>query len=419
MRICHLSWEYPPVVYGGLGQHVFAVATEQARAGHDVVVISHVGIDVDDATASMVDEVVDGVRVIRVVRDAPYVAFDAETLLGWVAGLASAMARRGIELARGWKPDVIHAHDWLTAHAASELREVFGAPWIHTIHATEAGRHQGWLPGSLSRSIHSIEGWSARSADRVLVCSKHMQWEVDRLFSVSDAVVVPNGISAAAALVDAELRESMSQTFRTPLIVHTGRLEWEKGAHTLIEAMPRIRRTFPDAECVIAGRGSQEQSLRDLARRKRVASRVRFAGWLPDRELRALVAGADVAVVPSIYEPFGIVALEAAVVGTPVVAARAGGLTEFLAEDRHGWSFEAGDSRGLADAVCSSLADTRESARRTKAARSHVLDEHGWPSITQRVIAEYTTAASKGNGRVDGNADPLPNTEGNLLFDVQ
>ncbi len=90
-----------------------------------------------------------------------------------------------------------------------------------------------------------------------------------------------------------------------------------------------------------------------------------------------------------------------------------------LVDDRHGWSFEAGDSRGLADAVCSSLADTRESARRAKAARSHVLDEHGWPSITQRVIAEYTTAASKGNGRVDGNADPLPNTEGNLLFDVQ
>lgn len=419
MRICHLSWEYPPVVYGGLGQHVFAVATEQARAGHDVVVISHVGIDADDATASMVDEVINGVRVIRVVRDAPYVAFDAETLLGWVAGLASAMARRGIELARSWKPDVIHAHDWLTAHAASELREVFKARWVHTIHATEAGRHQGWLPGPLSRSIHSIEGWSARSADRVLVCSKHMQWEVDRLFSVSDAVVVPNGISAAAALVDAELRESMSQTSRTPLIVHTGRLEWEKGAHTLIEAMPRIRRTFPDAECVIAGRGSQEQSLRDLARRKRVASRVRFAGWLPDRELRALVAGADVAVVPSIYEPFGIVALEAAVVGTPVVAARAGGLTEFLSEDRHGWSFEAGDSRGLADAVCSSLADSRESARRAKAARRHVLDEHGWPSIAQRVISEYATAEANGNARMDGISDPRPHTDGNLLFDVQ
>ena len=85
MRICHVSWEYPPVVYGGLGRHVFAIAREQARAGRDVVVISHVGIDADDGTTAPIDEVADGVRVIRVVRDAPFVAFEPETLLGWIS----------------------------------------------------------------------------------------------------------------------------------------------------------------------------------------------------------------------------------------------------------------------------------------------------------------------------------------------
>ncbi|MGA0210026.1 MAG: glycogen/starch synthase, partial [Candidatus Nanopelagicales bacterium] len=100
VRICHLSWEYPPVVYGGLGRHVFAIAREQARAGHKVVVISHVGIDTDDGTALPSDEVLDGVRVIRVVRDAPFVPFDAETLMGWIGGLASAMTRAGLELGK-------------------------------------------------------------------------------------------------------------------------------------------------------------------------------------------------------------------------------------------------------------------------------------------------------------------------------
>ena len=100
MRICHLSWEFPPVVYGGLGRHVHAVATQQARDGHDVTVISHVGLTVDDATAEEIDEVGEGVRVIRVARDAPFVPFDAETLMGWVSGLESAMTGRALHLDR-------------------------------------------------------------------------------------------------------------------------------------------------------------------------------------------------------------------------------------------------------------------------------------------------------------------------------
>lgn len=428
MRICHLSWEFPPVVYGGLGRHVYAVATEQARAGHDVVVISHVGLDVDDAGAEPVDEVIEGVRVIRVVRDAPFVSFEAGTLMGWVAGLASAMTRYGLSLGRTWKPDVLHAHDWLTAHAAASLSDAFEVPWVHTIHATEAGRHQGWLPGELSRSIHSVEGWSVHNADQVLVCSRHMKWEVERLFGAVDVQVVPNGIDSGAAIVDADLQSAMVAKYGSPLIVHSGRLEWEKGAHTLIEALPRIRRQFPAVQCVIAGKGSQQDALRALARRKRVASRVDFVGWMPESKLRALVAAADVAVVPSIYEPFGIVALEAAVVKTPVVASNAGGLAEFLADDAHGWSFEAGDVAGLADAVCSSLMDAEKSAARAERARAHVIAHHSWASIADRLVAQYASGVRRGHagndraGRIprdDESPRFVAGTDGNLLFDAQ
>ena len=414
MRICHLSWEFPPVVYGGLGRHVHAIAREQARAGHEVVVISHVGIDADDGSAIPIDEVIEGVRVIRVVRDAPFVTFEPDTLLGWIGGLASAMTRCGLALGREWSPEVVHAHDWLTAHAASTIVEALDVPWVHTVHATEAGRHQGWLPNALSRSIHSIEHWAAHAADCVLVCSRHMRWEVQRLFDMPDAQVVPNGVDASAGLVDAAIRDGFRRDFPGPVLVHTGRLEWEKGAHTLIEALPRIRRGVPGVQCVIAGRGSQAESLRELARRKRVASRVHFTGWLPETNLRALVAAADAAVVPSIYEPFGIVALEAASLGTPVVAARSGGLTEFLDEDRHGWGFDAGDVAGLANAVIACLRDPQVAAARARSARRHVLAHHGWAAIAELTVTQYRRTRRR-PGKRDVAAPP---GEGNLLFDV-
>jgi len=288
------------------------------------------------------------------------------------------MTRRALHLDRTWKPDVMHAHDWLTARAAATVTEEIGVPWVHTIHATEAGRHQGWLPNGLSRTIHSVEQWSVDHADRILVCSRHMKWEVERLFGMSDVAVIPNGIDSPPPLVDTTAAASIVTQQGRPLIVHTGRLEWEKGAHTVIEAMPFIRRALPDAHLVVAGRGSQQEALKELAHDKDVAPRVDFTGWLPDAQLRALVRDADVAVVPSIYEPFGIVALEAAVLGTPVVTSRAGGLAEFLDNDRHGWSFDAGNARELANAVISCVNDAQESRARADRAQSHVLAEHGW-----------------------------------------
>lgn len=417
MRICHLSWEYPPVVYGGLGRHVFAVAREQVRAGHEVVVISHVGIDADDGSAAPSDEMIDGVRVIRIVRDAPFVAFEPETLLGWVSGLTSAMTRAGLQLGSEWGPEVVHGHDWLTAHAGSLVSRALEVPWVHTIHATEAGRHQGWLPGALSRAIHSIEGWSVHEADRVLVCSEHMKWEVERLFGMSRSMVIPNGVDTSAVLVDTDLRDALRARFPGLLIVHTGRLEWEKGAHTIIESLPRIKRYFPDVQCVIAGRGSQTQALAELAKRRRVASRVHLEGWLPEASLRALVAAADIAIVPSIYEPFGIVALEAASVGTPVVAARSGGLVEFLNDDAHGWGFAAGDGASLVNAVRACAEDPDQAQQRARSAYEHVRNHHSWSAIAERTVESYRCETSSiSNGERDYLSVP---PERNLLFDVR
>lgn len=388
MRILHLSWEYPPVIYGGLGRHVHALTRTQAELGNDVAVLTQA---VEGLPA---DEIVDGVRVIRVPNDAPYVSLDEGHLIDWVMGFNSGLGRAGVQVLRGWSPEVVHGHDWLVAHAGVLLRDVLDVPYISTMHATEAGRHQGWLPSELSKSIHGIEWWSCRQAARVICCSAHMRSEVHRLFELpQDRIdVIPNGIDPQSWQVSSQQRRQARETNPGPLIVFTGRLEWEKGVHSLIDALPAVRRAVPGARLVVAGRGSAEQRLREQVRAKRLGRQVTFAGWMPQDALRGLVAAADAVVVPSIYEPFGIVALEAAVLGAPLVVARTGGLTEIVSDGRTGWTFEPGNATDLAIALIDALTHPKRARSRARFARQRVERDFGWPVIAQRTEAVYRDA---------------------------
>ncbi len=388
MRILHLSWEYPPVIYGGLGRHVHALTRTQAELGNDVAVLTQA---VEGLPA---DEIVDGVRVIRVPNDAPYVSLDEGHLIDWVMGFNSGLGRAGVQVLRGWSPEVVHGHDWLVAHAGVLLRDVLDVPYISTMHATEAGRHQGWLPSELSKSIHGIEWWSCRQAARVICCSAHMRSEVHRLFELpQDRIdVIPNGIDPHGWQVSSQQRRQAREANPGPLIVFTGRLEWEKGVHSLIDALPAVRRAVPGARLVVAGRGSAEQRLRDQVRAKRLGRQVTFAGWMPQDALRGLVAAADAVVVPSIYEPFGIVALEAAVLGAPLVVARTGGLTEIVSDGRTGWTFEPGNATDLAIALIDALTHPKRARSRARFARQRVERDFGWPVIAQRTEAVYRDA---------------------------
>lgn len=388
MRILHLSWEYPPVIYGGLGRHVHALTRTQAELGNDVAVLTQA---VEGLPA---DEIVDGVRVIRVPNDAPYVSLDEGHLIDWVMGFNSGLGRAGVQVLRGWSPEVVHGHDWLVAHAGVLLRDVLDVPYISTMHATEAGRHQGWLPSELSKSIHGIEWWSCRQAARVICCSAHMRSEVHRLFELpQDRIdVIPNGIDPQGWQVSSQQRRQAREANPGPLIVFTGRLEWEKGVHSLIDALPAVRRAVPGARLVVAGRGSAEQRLREQVRAKRLGRQVTFAGWMPQDALRGLVAAADAVVVPSIYEPFGIVALEAAVLGAPLVVARTGGLTEIVSDGRTGWTFEPGNATDLAIALIDALTHPKRARSRARFARQRVERDFGWPVIAQRTEAVYRDA---------------------------
>ncbi len=410
MRILHLSWEYPPVMYGGLGRHVHALAETQAARGDEVVVITQ------GAPDAAPDEIVNGVRVLRVVPTAPDVGTWHEDFIGWTFGFNVAVARGAFALLREWRPDVVHGHDWLVAQAAVLVQESQGIAFVLTIHATEAGRQAGVLPSPLARAIDSSEWWGARHADRIIVCSAHMAGEVARLFDPAVGVIaIPNGIDPSAWRVTAATRSGMRRELGSPLVVFAGRLEAEKGVQTLIDAVPALRRRIPGVHVVIVGHGTAGDDLRARARRKRLGGAVTFTGWVPEEDLRAIVSAADAAVVPSRYEPFGFVALEAMILGAPLAVARSGGLVDIVADGHTGWCFDPGDAGQLAGVLVDMLSHPRAARRRAAAARASVLERFGWPAIADATAAVYADVMGDDSAGVGRHAGPMPSREGDLL----
>ncbi|MGM1063685.1 glycosyltransferase family 4 protein [Saccharothrix sp. Mg75] len=400
MRVLMLSWEYPPVVVGGLGRHVHALATCLAAQGHEVVVLCRQPAGTDAVTHPTSDEVVEGVRLVRVAEDPAHLVFERD-LVAWTLAMGHAMTRAGLALLRGWRPDVVHAHDWLVTHPAVALAEAAGVPLVATVHATEAGRHSGWLSQVLNQQVHSIEWWLANRADALITCSSAMRTEVAHLFEVepSPITVLHNGIEPrrwrVRAADVAAARAAHSPT-GAPLLLFFGRLEWEKGVQDLLAALPRVRRAHPGTRLVVAGTGTHREWLAEQARKHKVRRAVDFAGHLPDRSLAAVLAAADAVVLPSRYEPFGIVALEAAAAGAPLVASTAGGLGEVVLDGRTGLSFPPGDVEALTAAVRAVLDDRPSAARRAKAAKARLATDFDWRRIAAGTAEVYRAATVRG-----------------------
>lgn len=386
-KVLVLSWEYPPVVIGGLGRHVAHLATELASADHDVVVLCRRPTGTDPTTHPGTDETVDGVRVVAAAEDPHDFTFGTD-MMAWTLAMGHAMVRAGLSLG-DWQPDVVHAHDWLVAHPAVALAQFFDVPLVSTIHATEAGRHSGWVSGPVSRQVHALESWLVRESDHVIACSASMRGEIGELFGTDDSeiTVIPNGIDTHGwPFAPRNPRSGPAE------LLYFGRLEYEKGVHDAIAALPRIRRTHPGTTLTVAGDGTQLDFLVAEARRHRVLKAVDFVGRVDHAGLLDLLHRADVAVLPSLYEPFGIVALEAAAAGMPLVTSTAGGLGEAVIDGATGWTFPPHDVAALAAAVRAAIADPAGAARRAEAARERLTSEFAWATVASHTAAVYAAA---------------------------
>ncbi|MDG4664716.1 glycosyltransferase family 4 protein [Mycobacterium sp. 236(2023)] len=387
MKILLVSWEYPPVVIGGLGRHVHHLATELVTAGHDVVVLSRRPTATDPQTHPTTDEVHEGVRVIAAAEDPHEFTFGTD-MMAWTSAMGHAMVRAGLMLA-DWRPDIVHAHDWLVAQPAVALAQFFDVPLVSTIHATEAGRHSGWVSGAVSRQVHALESWLARDSDSLIACSASMRDEITTLFGpeLAEITVIPNGIDT-----DGWPFAPRRPHAGPPELLYFGRLEYEKGVHDAIAALPRIRRAHPGTMLTIAGDGTQLDFLTEQARKYKVFKATKFVGRVDHSQLLTLLHRADVAVLPSHYEPFGIVALEAAAAGIPLVTSTAGGLGEAVIDGETGMSYPPSNIGALANSVRAVLDDPAGAQQRAIAARERLTSDFAWQTVASETAQVYLAA---------------------------
>jgi len=407
VRVLMLSWEHPPNVVGGLGRHVAELAPALVRAGVEVHIVTQIPGPLSIASRDGLPFAIPSHEVTEAgvtVHRAP-LANDSGDIYDQACQTNEAMQALAEALIDdGLKFDLIHAHDWLTVFAAYELKTHYHLPLVATIHATEQGRMRGGvLYTDLQRNIHGAEQWLVYEAARVIVCSRHMASEVQSIFHTPTEKIdiVPNGVNfherenGRCSPADLEACRTRYTASDGPIIFTVGRLVHEKGFHLLVEAAPRILSEFPDAHFVIAGQGPEAPYLAEHARALDIAEHVSLPGFIDDKERDCLYRLASCAVFPSLYEPFGIVALEAMAAGCPVVVTEVGGFREVVRHDKTGVTVYPNDAYSLAWGVLHTLRDPALAAARAEAARQAVCCDFNWDIVAERTKAAYQKVLDK------------------------
>ncbi len=384
MRVLMLAWEYPPRIVGGISRVVYYLAQELGEAGHEVTVLTMT----DD---NLLSSEADGpVKIHRV----PAWFVRPITFIDSVMQMNLEMVREGVRLVQlGERFDVIHLHDWLVAFAGKTLMELYPEmACVTTIHATEYGRNGG-IHNDVQGYISSVEQKLSEISRRIIVNSGYMKSEVMRLFQLKEEKlnVLSNGIDLDAfnqVPIDMDLRRSHAADDEQ-IVFFVGRLTYEKGVHLLMDAIPKVLSRVPKCKFVIAGKGQEMDKLKERAWNMGVAHRVDFPGFISEDELLRMYKISSMAVFPSLYEPFGIVALEAMVAQIPVVVSDAGGLNEIVENRLNGMKFNTGNADMLADAIVELLQN--ESLRRRVVANAYrkVADVYQWEHIARQTAAVY------------------------------
>lgn len=387
MKILMLTWEYPPRIVGGIARVVHDLSKRLIKDGHEVTVVTY--RDNADVPEYENDK---GVNVYRVDNYMIY----PNNFIDWIMQLNFNMLSKATEIINkegGF--DVIHAHDWLVTYAAKSLKNAYDIPIVATIHATEAGRNSG-IHDETQRYINDTEWLLTYEATEVIVNSNYMKNEIQRLFGLPfDKInVIPNGINLSnftGIERDYDFRRQYAMD-NEKIILYVGRLVYEKGVQHLIAAMPKILSNYHDAKLIIAGRGGMMDELRAEASNLGLNDKIYFTGYLNSKQVQKMYKCADVAVFPSTYEPFGIVALEAMLAGVPTVVSDVGGLDEIVTHGVDGMKSYAGNANSIADSVTALLYDHQLATNVSKKAKQKVKDQFNWEKIAQDTHFTYEKA---------------------------
>lgn len=389
MKILMLTWEYPPRIVGGIARVVHDLSHRLIKDGHEVTVVTYKDANIPNLTDFENDK---GVKVYRVDN----YMITPNNFTDWIMQLNFNLISKATEIInKEGKFDVIHAHDWLVTYAAKTLKQSFNIPLVATIHATEAGRNSG-IHDDVQRYINDTEWLLTYEATEVIVNSNYMKNEIQRLFGLPfDKInVIPNGINLSnftGIERDYDFRRQYAMD-NEKIILYVGRLVYEKGVQHLIAAMPKILSNYHDAKLIIAGRGGMMDELRAEASNLGLNDKIYFTGYLNSKQVQKMYKCADVAVFPSTYEPFGIVALEAMLAGVPTVVSDVGGLDEIVTHGVDGMKSYAGNANSIADSVTALLYDHQLATNVSKKAKQKVKDQFNWEKIAQDTHFTYEKA---------------------------
>ncbi|OKH25903.1 glycosyltransferase family 4 protein [Chroogloeocystis siderophila] len=329
MKILVLTWEFPPRIVGGIARHVAELYPELVKLGHEIHLMT-----VEFGQAPLY-EVVDGIHVHRV-PVAP-----ANDFFHWVVNFNESMGHHGAKLMLEDGPfDIIHAHDWLVGDAAIALKHNFKVPLVATIHATEHGRHNG-IHNDIQQYIDGKEKLLAYNAWRVIVCTDYMRREVEGALQTpwNKIDVIYNGIRPEKKRrqdFDAiNFRRQFAEDGES-IVYYVGRMTYEKGVSVLLNAAPKVLWEMGGRVKFVMIGGGNVDHLKRQAWDLGIWDKCYFTGFMSDEPLDKFQTIADCAVFPSLYEPFGIVALESFAARVPVVVSDTGGLPEVVQHTKTG-----------------------------------------------------------------------------------
>ncbi len=381
-RVLMLSWEYPPRVIGGLARVVEELSQALSQLSWEVDVLTA------DHPGAAEHEIATGIKLHRVKTQTD----PTPDFLTWVHRLNIGMLQYAIKLHQERPFSLVHAHDWMVADAAWVLKTGFDLPLVATIHATEHGRMHG-LWTDLQRYIHQMEWRLTFEAWRVIVNSRHMLLALQNLFNLpaDKLVVIPNGTDPHKFDEQPDLASLRAQ-YASPenrIVLFVGRMVLEKGIQVLLEAIPHIEPAYPGTRFLLVGSGYYLEELKAQAAALDISQQVSFLGYVCDADLMRYYRIADAVVIPSLYEPFGIVALEAMAAGVPVVTSDAGGLTEFVEHMKTGITTYKGDASSLAWGILTLFRDPELADRLSQSARRKVEEVFNWPKIARTTEELY------------------------------
>jgi glycosyltransferase involved in cell wall biosynthesis len=406
MKIVHFSWEYPPVIYGGLGTFATEITKKQVELEHDVTVFT---LNKDNALAT--SDQIDGVEVYRpktldlskpfyLCADhdlrswGPYFKFFADVLsynIMSASQLVNSLVRKN-----GRSFTIIDAHDWLGIMGGIVAKKELNIPLVFHVHSTEVGRSIG----RGSHTIKDIEFEGGQVADCVITVSNAMADELLKLGFPQDKIrPCWNGVDPVkydpARVSNEDLRRRYGVQDHETLLFFIGRLVTVKGVDKLVRAMPQILKDFPNTKLLILGIGDMENELRSTADGLGIHDRVIFRTEFVSEEerIRHYVA-ADIVVLPSLYEPFGIVCTEAMSMAKPTVVGARGtnGMREQIipsGEKQCGIHVNPFDPKDVAWGIIQVLQLPDKGLQLGKNGRQRVLEEFSWDAVTRRTLDIY------------------------------